>query len=162
MRERVAIYPGSFDPLTDGHLSIIRRAAHLFDRLVVVVGYNPHKKSLFPVEERMRFIRAETGDLPNVAVDSFTGELLVSYARRVGGNIIVRGLRNQADFRNEFQQSKMNHQMMPELETIFLLSDDDDLFVSSTLVRDLIQQGGHFELFVPESVEVAQRVGGTP
>jgi pantetheine-phosphate adenylyltransferase len=162
MTGRVAIYPGSFDPLTDGHLSIIRRAARLFDRLIVVVGYNPNKKTLFPVEERTRLIREETRDLPNVEVDSFTGELLVSYARRVGGTIVVRGLRNEADFRNEFQQSKMNHQMMPELETIFLLSDEEEIFVSSTLVRDLIKEGGDYTLFVPDAVEALQTSEGHP
>lgn len=160
MSERIAIYPGSFDPITDGHLSIIRRAAALFPRLVVVVGYNPNKKTLFDVQERIRFIQEATADLPNVMVDSFTGELLVAYARRTGASIVVRGLRNLADYRNEFQQSKMNQHMMPGLETIFLLADADEIFVSSTLVRDTIRAEGQYKLFVPDSVEKVVDDGG--
>lgn len=161
MNERIAIYPGSFDPITDGHLSIIRRAAALFPRLVVVVGYNPNKKTLFDVQERIRFIQEATSDLPNVTVDSFTGELLVDYARRTGASIVVRGLRNLADYRNEFQQSKMNQHMLPGLETVFLLADADEIFVSSTLVRDTIRaEGQQYKLFVPDSVEKAVDEGG--
>ncbi len=152
MSGRVAIYPGSFDPLTEGHLGIIRQAARLFDRLVVVVGYNPNKRSLFSVEERLRFIQAATAALGNVAADSFTGELLVSYARRNGATIVVRGLRNSSDYRNEWMQSSMNQRMMPELETVFFVSDPKDNFVSSTLVRQLIQSGGDFAPYVPDAV----------
>ncbi|MBA3533174.1 MAG: pantetheine-phosphate adenylyltransferase [Ardenticatenales bacterium] len=154
MSERIAIYPGSFDPLTDGHLSIIRRASAIFSKLIVVVGYNPKKKTLFSVEERLHFIRESARALPNVSVDSFTGELLVTYTRRVGATIVVRGLRNQADFRNEFQQSKMNQKMLEGLETVFMLSDADEIFVSSTLVRDTIQARGDYSVFVPNIVEV--------
>ncbi len=155
MSHRLAIYPGSFDPLTEGHLNIIRRAANLFDRLIVVVGYNPNKQGLFSVEQRLDFVRGAVEGLPNVAVDSFSHELLVHYAARVGATVIVRGLRNEGDFRNEFQQSKMNHQMMPDLETIFLLSDTDDIFVSSTLVRETIRAKGQAALFVPDVVGAA-------
>jgi len=152
MTKRIAIYPGSFDPLTDGHLSIIRRAAALFPKLIVVVGYNPNKKRFFYVEERVRFIREATADLPNVEIDTFSRELLVHYAQRIGATIIVRGLRNVGDYHNEYRQSKMNQTMMPELETVFFLADVDDIFVSSTLVRDTIRAKGQYGLFVPESV----------
>ncbi|MDQ4079093.1 MAG: pantetheine-phosphate adenylyltransferase [Chloroflexota bacterium] len=153
MNDRIAIYAGSFDPVTEGHLGIIRRAARLFRRLIVVVGYNPNKRTLFSIEQRMRFIREATESLANVEVDSFTNELLIDYARRKGSTIVVRGLRNSSDFRNEFLQSKMNQEMMPELETVFLFSDLEDIFVSSTLVRHLIRTGGEYKSFVPETVE---------
>ena len=152
MNERIAIYPGSFDPLTEGHLSIIRRAAALFPKLIVVVGYNPNKKGFFAVEERVQFIRKATVDLPNVEIDTFSRELLVHYAKRTGATIIVRGLRNAGDYHNEYRQSKMNQTMMPELETVFFLADVDDLFVSSTLVRDTIRAKGQYGLFVPDAV----------
>jgi pantetheine-phosphate adenylyltransferase len=153
--ERIAIYPGSFDPLTEGHLSIIRRAAAIFPRLIVVVGYNPKKTTLFSVGERLDFIREATRPLGNVSVDSFTGELLVTYAQRVGATIVVRGLRNQADFRSEFQQSKMNQKMLEGLETVFLLSDAEEIYVSSTLVRDTIKAEGDYSAFVPDMVKKA-------
>ncbi len=152
MNERVAIYPGSFDPLTDGHLSIIRRAAALFPKLIVVVGYNPNKKGFFAVEERVRFIHEATADLSNIEIDTFSRELLVHYAKRTGATIIVRGLRNAADYHNEYRQSKMNQTMMPELETVFFFADAEDVFVSSTLVRETIQANGQYGLFVPDSV----------
>lgn len=150
--KRIAIYPGSFDPLTKGHLSIIRRAAALFPKLIVVVGFNPNKKRFFDVQQRMSFICEATASLPNVEVDSFSRELLVNYARRVGATIVVRGLRNLADYRNELQQSKMNQQMMPTLETVLLLPDINEIFVSSTLVREMIVAEGDYDLFVPPSV----------
>jgi pantetheine-phosphate adenylyltransferase len=152
MREIVAIYPGSFDPLTVGHLSIIGRAAALFARLVVVVGYNPNKKSLYALDERLSFVREAVNMLPNVEVDFFTGELLVDYARRTGASVVVRGLRNGADFRSEFLQSQMNGRMLPGLETVFLFSDADVLHVSGTMVREMIQANGRFQGFVPQSV----------
>jgi pantetheine-phosphate adenylyltransferase len=152
MSRRVAIYPGSFDPLTLGHLSIIRRAAALFDRLIVVVGYNPNKQSLYALDERLRFVREAVSTLENVDVDFFTRELLVDYARRTGASVVVRGLRNGADFRSEFQQSQMNGRMLPGLETVFFFSDADVLHVSGTLVRETIQANGRFQGFVPQSV----------
>lgn len=152
MSKRIAIYPGSFDPITKGHLSIIQRAAALFPKLIVVVGFNPNKKRFFDVQQRMDFIREATASLPNVEVDSFSRELLITYARRVGATIVVRGLRNLADYRNELQQSKMNQQMMPTLETVFLLPDMEEMFVSSTLVREMIVAKGDYDLFVPQSV----------
>lgn len=149
----IAIYPGSFDPLTDGHLNIIHRAANLFEELVVVVAYNPAKRTMFSVEERTRLVREAVTGLHNVRVDSFSSRLLVDYARQQRVDVIVKGLRNVNDFQNEFQQYNMNHEMLPALETIFFLADSDEIFVSSTLVRDMIREHGEYQLFVPAPVE---------
>jgi len=128
----VAIYPGSFDPPTDGHLNII------FEHVIVAVGYNPRKKTMFTPEQRVLMLRLATADLPNVEVDSFTSMLLVEYARRKNARVIVKGLRNLADFQNEFQQFNMNFRLSGGLDTVFLPADNGELFVSSTLVRDMI------------------------
>ncbi|MCZ7575458.1 MAG: pantetheine-phosphate adenylyltransferase [Ardenticatenaceae bacterium] len=149
----IAIYPGSFDPLTDGHLNIIHRAARLFEELVVVVAYNPRKRTMFSIEERTRLVREAVADLPNVRVDSFSEMLLVDYADQLGAGVIVKGLRNLNDFQNEFQQYNMNHEMAPTLETLFFLADSDEIFVSSTLVREMIREHGGYQLFVPRPVE---------
>ena len=150
----IAIYPGSFDPLTDGHLNIIQRAARFFHELIVAVGYNPRKRTMFSVEDRVRIIRAATAHIPNVRVESFTGELLVNYARRRGAQVIVKGLRNVDDFRNEFQQYNMNSRLAPGLETLFFLADSEELFVSSSLVREMIVQNSRdYTLFVPVEIE---------
>lgn len=149
----IAIYPGSFDPLTDGHFSIIQRAARLFDELVVAVGYNPAKQTMYSAGERVQIIKVATQHIANVRVDSFTQTLLVDYVRRIKGEIIVKGLRNVADFQNEFQQFNMNAQIAPELETVFLLADSEELFVSSTLVREMIEQNSaDYTLFVPTDI----------
>ncbi|HYN88159.1 MAG TPA: pantetheine-phosphate adenylyltransferase, partial [Ardenticatenaceae bacterium] len=145
--------PGSFDPLTNGHLNILRRAARLFDELIVVVGDNPRKRTMFSVAERSRIVREATADLGNVRVDSFKSMLLVDYALAVGAGVIVKGLRNIGDFQNEFQQYNMNSQMAPSLETLFLLADGDEIFVSSSLVREMIRENADYELFVPGIVE---------
>lgn len=149
----IAVYPGSFDPPTDGHLNIIRRAARLFEHLIVAVGYNPRKKTMFTPEQRVMMLRLATADLPNVEVDSFTGMLLVEYARRKKVNVIVKGLRNSADFQNEFQQFNMNFRLSGGLDTVFLPADNGELFVSSTLVRDMILRNSHkLGLFVPKEI----------
>lgn len=155
------IYPGSFDPLTDGHFNIICRAAHLFERVLVAVGHNPNKRTMFSAQERVLIIRAATEHLPTVRVDSFSHELLVSYAQRHGIRAIVKGLRNVADFQNEFQQFNMNLALAPELETVFLLADSKELFVSSSLVRDMIRQNSeNYTVFVPTNiVQALERFG---
>nr|WP_290670333.1 pantetheine-phosphate adenylyltransferase [Ardenticatena sp.] len=149
----IAVYPGSFDPPTDGHLNIIHRAARLFEHVIVAVGYNPRKKTMFTPEQRVLMLRLATADLPNVEVESFTGMLLVEYARRKNAGVIVKGLRNSADFQNEFQQFNMNFRLSGGLDTIFLPADNGELFVSSTLVRDMIVRNSHeLGLFVPKEV----------
>ena len=141
MKSSVALFPGSFDPLTRGHLEIIQRAAPLFERLIVVVGDNPNKRTMFSVAERQRFVRESTAGLGDIVVDSFSQELLVHYAERVGAATVVRGLRDWRDFANEFQQSQMNRHMLPALDTLFFVAAPRNRTVSSTRVRALIEAG---------------------
>jgi pantetheine-phosphate adenylyltransferase len=147
-----AIYPGSFDPMTIGHLHLIDRAAALFERLIVVVGYNPNKQTAFTLEERLAFVGAATAHLPNVTADSFTQELLVSYARRVGATIVVRGLRSAQDYTNEWTQAQMNRRMFPQLDTVFLFAADEDRDISSTRVRAALRNGDPITDLVPPSI----------
>jgi pantetheine-phosphate adenylyltransferase len=142
--DRVAVYPGSFDPLTNGHLDIARRAARLFDTLIIAVyAYPTAKNPLFSVEERMELwqkVIAEE-ELTNVRVDKFT-ELLVEYVISVGGHAIVKGLRSPNDFEAEFQQGLMNHKLAPDIETICLFTNLEQLFVSSSLLKEVASLGG--------------------
>jgi pantetheine-phosphate adenylyltransferase len=147
-----AIYPGSFDPITIGHLHLIERAAALFDHLIVVVGYNPNKQTAFTLEERMELVRVATHHLPNVSADSFTQELLVMYARRVGATMVVRGLRSAEDYANEWTQAQMNRRMFPQLDTIFLFAADEDTAISSTRVRAALRNGNPITDLVPPTI----------
>lgn len=147
-----AIYPGSFDPITLGHLHLIERAAALFEQLIVVVGYNPNKQSAFTPAERVELVRVATAHLPTVSADSFTQELLVSYARRVGATIVVRGLRSAEDYANEWTQAQMNRRMFPQLDTIFLFAANDESDISSTRVREALRNGDSIESLVPPSI----------
>lgn len=152
-QQRIAVYPGSFDPVTNGHLDIARRAAHLFDTLIIAVYAFPAKNLLFTVDERMQLwqevIAAE--ELPNVRVDKFT-ELLVEYVRSVGGQAIVKGLRSPNDFDAEFQQGLMNRKLAPEIETICLLTNLEQLFVSSSLLKEVARLGGDVTDMLPPTV----------
>jgi pantetheine-phosphate adenylyltransferase len=148
---RIAIYPGSFDPLTNGHLAIIQRGLKLFDRLVVAVANNPQKKPLFTVAERKAFItQAMNGD-PHVEVDSFDG-LLVDYARTKKVHTVLRGLRAVSDFEYEFQLANMNKNLLPEFESVFVMTGEDYFFVSAQLVREVATFGGDVSAFVPANV----------
>lgn len=151
--ERIAVYPGSFDPLTNGHLDITRRAARLFDRLVVSVYAFPAKNLLFTVEERLKLwhevIAGE--DLANVSVDAFTG-LVVDHVRAVGGQVIVKGLRSLNDFDAEFQQGQMNHKLAPEIETVCLFTNLEQLFISSSLLKEVTRLGGNVHDMLPSVV----------
>lgn len=133
---KIAIYPGSFDPVTSGHLNIIRRAAGIFDKLIVCVMVNAGKKPMFTLEERVELIRRITKDLPNVEVDC-SGELLADYARRKGSCVIVKGLRAGSDFENEFQMALINHKINPELDTMFLTAEHQYMYLSSSTVKEL-------------------------
>lgn len=151
MEKRIAICPGSFDPITKGHLDIILRASRLFDRVVVLVSVNPDKRTAFSVEERVELIRAVTGDLANVEVDAYQG-LLVDYARQVGATASIRGLRAVSDFEYEFQMALANKKLDPQLETIFLNTNSKYMYLSSSLVKQIAAFGGDIDDFVPQAI----------
>ena len=151
---KTAICPGSFDPVTYGHLDIIRRAAALFDRVIVLVVPNVAKNPLFTQEERMGLIRRSTADIPRVEVDCYDG-LLADYARRRQADVIVKGLRAMSDFEYEFQMAGMNQKLMPEVETIFLTPAEQFQFISGTFVREIAMMGGDVSGFVPQNIRAA-------
>jgi pantetheine-phosphate adenylyltransferase len=151
MPKRTAIYPGSFDPLTNGHLAIIQRGLKVFDRLVVAVANNPEKRPMFSVEERKAMISDAVGDDARVEVDSFDS-LLVDYVRRKGVHNVLRGLRAVSDFEFEFQIANMNRHLLPDLETVFVMTGEDYFFVSARLVREVATFGGDVSAFVPANV----------
>ena len=146
-----AIYPGSFDPVTIGHLNIIRRAAEIFDHLTVCVMVNAGKNPLFTLEERVDLIRRVTQDLPNVEVDS-SGELLAEYARKKGKCVIVKGLRAGSDFENEFQMAMINHKLNPDLDTMFLTAEHQYTYLSSSMVKELGRYNVDLQDFLPQEI----------
>jgi pantetheine-phosphate adenylyltransferase len=152
-RTRIAVYPGSFDPLTNGHLDIARRAARLFDTLIVAVYAYPAKNLLFSADERVALWQEvlATEELTNVRVEKFT-ELLVEYVHVVGGEIIIKGLRSPNDFDAEFQQGLMNRKLAPEIETVCLLTNLEHLFVSSSLLKEVAHLGGNVKDMLPAAV----------
>lgn len=150
-RMRRAIYPGSFDPITKGHLDVIERAAHLFDELVVAVAFNDQKKSLFSAEERVEMIQSAVDGRGKVRVAQFTG-LLVEFAARENAVAVVRGLRAVSDFEFEFQMALMNRKLLPTLETIFVTPREEYTYLSSRIVKEIARLGGNVESFVPPPV----------
>lgn len=150
--DHTAVYAGSFDPVTNGHLDIIERACPLFQSLVVAVGVNPRKPAVFSTEDRLLMLRDVTSHLPNVRVESFEG-LLVEYARSLGARVIVRGLRAVADFEYETQQVLMNKRLAPHIETVFLVTSSQYSFLSSSLVKEVSRLGGAVTGLVPPCVE---------
>jgi pantetheine-phosphate adenylyltransferase len=155
MRNR-AVYPGSFDPVTYGHLDLIRRGAALFDLLVVAVGVNASKHPTFDADERARMIEAEIRDLPNVRVTKFHG-LVVDFARQNGLNLILRGLRTVSDFEAEFQMALTNRSFAPDIETVFVMPGEKWSYTSSRLIKEVVEVGGDVERFVPGPVAAALR-----
>lgn len=157
----VAVYPGSFDPVTYGHLDIIQRAAGLFDRLYVAVLCNPAKHALFLAEERVEMLRHVTSHLENVFCESFDG-LVVRYAQERRANVIVRGLRAVSDFEAEFKMASMNRSLAPEVETIFMMTNAPYSFVSSSIIKEVASFGGSVGKWVPREVEerLARRLHG--
>ncbi|MBI2829508.1 MAG: pantetheine-phosphate adenylyltransferase [Acidobacteria bacterium] len=151
-RGRLAIFPGSFDPLTNGHVDIILRSAHLFERIVVAVLLNAEKKSLFTSDERVAIIREVFKEYPNVEADTFDG-LLVEYARQRRASAIVRGLRAVSDFEYEFQMALMNRHLEPTLETVFMMPAEQYTYLSSRLIKEVFQLGGEVRGLVPPAVE---------
>jgi len=147
-----AIYPGTYDPVTNGHLDIIRRAAAIFDRVVVgVVGEPRHKRPMFELEERVAFLEQVTGNLDNVEVDVFK-ELVVDFARKWGAKVIVKGLRVISDFEWEFQMNQLNRTLAPDIETVYVMSSPNVSFVSSSGVKEIAAFGGNVDELVPEAV----------
>jgi pantetheine-phosphate adenylyltransferase len=163
---RTAIFPGSFDPLTNGHVDIIRRALRLFDRVVVAVLRNVSKEPTFTTDERVAIVREVFAREPGVEVDTFEG-LLVDYARRRKATAIVRGLRAASDFEYELQMAHMNRSLSPTVETVLLMTDAANTFISSRLVKEVFSLGGQVGAFVPEAVErrlqqTREATGGGP
>jgi pantetheine-phosphate adenylyltransferase len=149
----VAVYPGSFDPVTNGHLDLIRRSVKLVDRLIVAVLNNTSKQPLFSLEERKLMLREATAGLADVEVDSFDG-LLVDYAEKHGAQAIVRGIRAISDYESEMQMSLLNRHLRPGTETIFLMAAEEYSFISSRMIKEVIKLGGDVSQFVPPSVFV--------
>lgn len=147
-----AVYPGTFDALTYGHLDIINRGARTFDRLVVAVAMNESKKPMFTVEERIEALKSEAGHLVNVEIDTFSG-ITVDYAIRLGARVIIRGLRAASDFEYELQMAMMNRTMDSRVETLFLAPSPQTFFVSSSLVKEILLQGGDISRFVPPATD---------
>ena len=153
---RIAVYPGSFDPVTKGHLDVIVRAAALFDQVIVGVLHNSAKSPLFSVEERVKILEEATQEVPNIRIQSFSG-LSVDFARQCGAKAIIRGLRAITDFEYELQMAQTNHKLAPEVETMFLTTSIEYSYLSSTTVREIAAFGGDLSQFVPEAVAVELR-----
>ena len=151
---RTAIYPGSFDPITNGHLDVVQRAAKLFDRIIVAVATNDSKNPLFTLAERKELVLQSIGHLANVEVDSFNG-LLVNYVDEQKGGAIIRGLRAVSDFEFEFQLALMNRKLNERVETIFMMPKDTYTFLSSRIVKEIARLGGDVSSFVPRHVQAA-------
>jgi pantetheine-phosphate adenylyltransferase len=151
---RTVIYPGSFDPMTNGHLDIVQRAARLFDHVVVTVAHNSEKKPLFTLEERLALVTETVRHFPNVKVDSFSG-LLVDYVEQQGGQAVIRGLRAISDFEFEFQLALMNRKLNERVETIFMMPKETYTFLSSRIIKEIARLGGDVRAFVPAHVEAA-------
>ncbi len=150
--KKIAVYPGSFDPITNGHLDIVHRALEFADDLVIAILINPEKKALFSVQERMRLIQSVVPRNPRIQIDQFDG-LLVEYARKKGARMILRGLRAVTDFDYEFQMALMNRRLEPQIETIFLVPAEQYTYVSSRLVKEIASLGGAIQGLVPPQVE---------
>ena len=151
MNKGRCVYPGSFDPVTLGHVDLIRRAARLYPEVIVAVLNNPDKEGKFPVALRMAMLSKACADLPNVHIDSFGG-LLVDYMRQMDAGIVLRGLRAVTDFESEFQMAQVNRQIAPEVETLFLMTSPDYAYISSSAVRQIAAFGGDIRTLVPEVI----------
>jgi pantetheine-phosphate adenylyltransferase len=160
---RLAIYPGSFDPLTNGHLDIIQRASKLFDRVIVAVAKNESKQPLFTLEERLELVSRAVEDMAGVEADAFDC-LLVDYAEKRGADAVLRGLRAVSDFEFEFQLALMNRKLNGRIETIFMMPKDTYTFLSSRMVKEIARLGGDVRAFVPEHVRtaLAEKLGRVP
>jgi pantetheine-phosphate adenylyltransferase len=151
---RIAVYPGTFDPVTNGHTDLVSRAARVFDKVVIAIAESPHKKPLFSLEERIALCRGQLGHLENVEVVGFSN-LLVEFVQQIGASIIIRGLRAVSDFEYEFQLASMNRHLAPKVETLFLTPDEDYGFISSSLVKEIARLDGDVSNFVSAEVQQA-------
>ena len=149
---KIAICPGSFDPVTKGHVDILERSSKLFDKVIAVVLVNPTKNPTFTTEERVDLIKRVTSHIPNVEVDSYTG-LVADYANLKNAHTLIKGLRAVTDFEYEFQQALINKKLNPELETLFMVTNQEYMYLSSTLVRQIAEFGGDIDMFVPEQIK---------
>ncbi len=162
MKSRLAVYPGSFDPITNGHLDILQRSLRLFDRVIIAVADNVRKKTLFSVSERRTQIESAVAeafrpeDVARIEVDALSG-LLIHYVQKRQAQCVVRGLRAVADFEFEFQLAHMNHRLAPSIETVFLMTAEEHFYVSSSLIKEVAQFGGDISSMVPRSVGEAMR-----
>jgi pantetheine-phosphate adenylyltransferase len=151
MPHRLAVYPGTFDPVSNGHIDVIQRGSQLFEQLVVACAVNISKQPLFALEERMEMLRECTADLANVRVESFTG-MVVDYVRSLSGKVILRGLRTFSDYENEVQMAYANRTFAPDIETVFVCASLEESFISSRLIREAAALDGDISRFVPENV----------
>ena len=151
--KKVAVFPGSFDPVTKGHEEIVRRAAHMFDEIIVAIGINTSKAALFSAEQRMKWVRAAFDDIPNVRVEMYEG-LTIDFCRKHQANYILRGVRNVADFEYERAIASMNKSLFHDVETVVLFSDPQWISVSSTIIREIIKNKGDVSQFLPSGVDV--------
>lgn len=151
--ERIAIFPGSFDPFTIGHESIVKRALPLFDKIVIMIGYNTNKKQAFPIAKRQKWIQQIFKDEPKVEVQSHEG-LTVDFCKKVNANYILRGLRTSADFEYERAIAQVNKKMHPQIESVFLLTMPEHTPITSTIVRDIIMHGGDASMFLPKGLDM--------
>lgn len=152
--KNIAVYPGTYDPITYGHLDIIRRGIRVFDEIIVAVALSPKKEPLFSIDERVSMIRAVTADMPQVSVESFSG-LLIDYLEEHHANVILRGLRAISDFEYEFQMASMNRKLASKFETVFMMTGEQYSYLSSRFVKEIGRLGGRVDCFVPEAVNEA-------
>ena len=151
----MAVYPGTFDPPTNGHLDIVRRSLRIFEKVTLAISVNPEKTPLFSYDERKEFFAGEFNDLPNLEIAAFDSQLLVDFVQSIGANVIIRGLRAVSDFDFEFQMTLMNRRLNNDVETVFLMPSEQYSFISSSLVKEVVSLGGDVSELVPPSVKGA-------
>jgi len=147
----IAIFPGSFDPITKGHENLVHRALPLFDKIIIAVGHNADKKSLFSIEQRLNFIKETFADIPNVSVETYDG-LTVDFCKKHNAKFLLRGLRNATDFEFERNIASINKDLLPDLETVFMCTEPAYSHISSTVVRDVLRHGGDVSIFLPNKI----------
>lgn len=149
---RKAVYPGTFDPVTYGHLDVIKRGSKIFDELIVAVGHNPQKKSLFTISERKDMLIKNTKKIQNTSIDCFGG-MLTDYMKKLQVNVILRGIRTVSDFEYEFQRALTNRVLKADIETVFIMTSQEYSFLNSSLIKEAVSLGGNVSMFVPDDVE---------